>query len=79
MATYGQLASLLGWHARQVGRAMAHCPADIPWHRVVNAQGLCSPRASNGHLIQKELLLAEGVPFTRAGRVRLSLAQWPGL
>ena len=40
VATYGQIAALLGWPraARAVGDAMRHCPDGLPWHRVVNAQ-----------------------------------------
>ncbi|WP_406663219.1 MGMT family protein [Gallaecimonas sp. GXIMD1310] len=79
VATYGQLASLLGWHARQVGRLMGQCPAQLPWHRVVNAQGRCSPRSGLEHQEQHQRLLAEGVNMTGSGRVRLAEAQWPGL
>ncbi|EKE71080.1 MGMT family protein [Gallaecimonas xiamenensis] len=79
VATYGQLASILGWNPRLVGRYMGQCPPELPWHRVVNAQGACSVRDSQGHLIQHQRLLAEGVPLTRSGRVNLRRALWPGL
>ena len=48
VATYGQIAARLGRPrgARAVGRAMSHCPADVPWHRVVNASGGISPPRS---------------------------------
>ena len=38
VASYGQLAFLAGRPraARQAGQAMAHCPPDLPWHRVVS-------------------------------------------
>src|SRR5205823_14454268 len=41
VATYGQLAALLGRPraGRAVGGAPRRCPGDLPWHRVVNAQG----------------------------------------
>src|SRR5262249_30037455 len=50
VATYGQIAALLGWPraARAVGYAMRHCPANVPWHRVVNARGGISVRANVG-------------------------------
>ena len=42
--TYGQISDLLGRRlsARAVGWAMAGCPDDVPWWRVVNARGMCT-------------------------------------
>ena len=39
--SYGQIARLLGSPraARQVGWAMSTCPEELPWHRVVKADG----------------------------------------
>lgn len=55
---------------------MQQCPADIPWHRVVNARGGISRRARvSGMLTQRLRLEAEGVPL-RGGRVRLPNHQW---
>ncbi len=62
VATYGQIASLLGKpkSARLVGRALAHCPSDIPWQRVINHQGmisienLCLPKEFQAELLKKE-------------------------
>ncbi|HXG04477.1 MAG TPA: MGMT family protein [Candidatus Binatia bacterium] len=80
VATYGQIAALVGrpGAARAVGRAMRECPADVPWHRVVNARGGISarPRAS-GMVTQRLRLEAEGVRFER-GLVRLGRYRWPG-
>ena len=39
VATYGDVAELIGCTARQVGRILATDGADIPWWRVVNASG----------------------------------------
>lgn len=78
VVTYGQVATLLGRPraARVVGQAMRRCPADIPWHRVVNAQGGISHRARvSGMLTQRLRLEAEGVAL-RGGRVRLRHHQW---
>ena len=37
---------------------------DLPWHRVVNAQGkIALPEDSRGHRMQRELLEQEGVDF----------------
>jgi methylated-DNA-protein-cysteine methyltransferase-like protein len=81
VATYGQVATLagLGGHARQVGYAMhALGPDDdVPWHRVVNAQGRVSARAEpGGDQIQRQLLEREGVRFDAAGRVDLERFGW---
>ena len=64
---YGQISGLLGRaiSARAVGWAMHGCPDDVPWHRVVNAEGRCST-ARLGDLppgVQQALLEAEGVEF----------------
>lgn len=39
VATYGDVAELVGCGPRQVGRVMATDAADTPWWRVVNASG----------------------------------------
>ncbi len=79
VATYGQLASLAGLpgRARLVGRALRVVPdgVDVPWHRVVNAQGKISARGDAlGHEdLQAALLEREGVRF--AGNA-ISLAHY---
>jgi methylated-DNA-protein-cysteine methyltransferase-like protein len=78
VATYGQLAALLGRPraARAVGQAMRRCPDDIPWHRVVNARGGISVRARmSGMLTQRLRLQAEGLAL-RGGRVALARHRW---
>ncbi|HEY2946514.1 MAG TPA: MGMT family protein [Vicinamibacteria bacterium] len=76
VATYGQLARLLGVPrgARAVGWALrALSPSRekrVPWHRVVGAGGRISPRAGAGPLVQRRRLRREGVTF-REGRVDL--------
>jgi len=80
VATYGQIAILAGFrgHARQVGYALAATPEhlDLPWHRVINAQGRVSPRAhSKFHEFQEELLRREGIEMA-AGRVDLTRYRW---
>ncbi|MEE2776538.1 MAG: MGMT family protein [Acidobacteriota bacterium] len=80
VATYGQVASLAGLprHARQVGYALHALDAeDVPWHRVINASGEVSPRATpgwEGH--QRALLEVEGVEFSVAGKVSLKRYRW---
>lgn len=82
LATYGQIAELIGvWGAaRQVGWALRRLPlpSPIPWHRVVNARGQISftPSREGSDWIQRELLLAEGIPVDAAGRLPLALHRW---
>jgi len=71
VATYGQIANLAGYpgRARQVGYALAGMPEemDLPWHRVINAQGKISPRAhSQFDRLQYLLLEEEGIVFQGA-------------
>ena len=49
-----------------VGRAMAACPPDIPWWRVVARDGTLSTHKRSPELAeeQRRHLLAEGVPMT---------------
>jgi methylated-DNA-protein-cysteine methyltransferase-like protein len=74
--TYGQIAKLCGrpLTPRAVGWAMHDCPADVPWHRVVNSKGGCStdhlPGGEPGR--QRGLLEAEGIEFRNNGTVDLS-------
>ncbi|MFC4004321.1 MGMT family protein [Prauserella oleivorans] len=59
VATYGDVAAAAGARTpRLVGRILAEDGADLPWHRVLRADGTPAP-----HLVhrQLELLRAEGV------------------
>ncbi|UCC76832.1 MAG: MGMT family protein [Anaerolineales bacterium] len=79
VVTYGQIATTLGdaRRARTVGWAMRSCPDDVPWHRVVNAQGGLSTAPSSGGLhLQRALLEDEGVQFDSTGQVDLSVCGW---
>jgi methylated-DNA-protein-cysteine methyltransferase-like protein len=81
VATYGQIARLarIGPHPRVVGYALHALSdgSDVPWHRVVNAQGRVSPRASPGaDSLQRALLEREGVRFDARGRIDLARQGW---
>jgi methylated-DNA-protein-cysteine methyltransferase-like protein len=82
LATYGQIAELIGAFgcARQVGWALRRLklPSTIPWHRVVNAQGRISMSLSRegSDWIQRDLLLAEGIPVDVEGRLPLRQFLW---
>lgn len=84
VATYGQVALLAGLprRARLVGRAMAVLPAesDVPWHRVVNAQGRISSRGGSPfEHFQRRMLEDEGVVFDPRGRIDLERFGWDPL
>lgn len=81
VATYGQVARLAGRPngARQVGYALAVTTDDLelPWHRVVNAQGKISLRSVSGREnVQRRLLEQEGVVFKPNGVVDLKRFRW---
>ena len=79
VVTYGQVAELagLGAGARQVGAALKGLPKDsqIPWHRVINAQGKISLPEGAPYQRQADLLAKEGVTLLN-GRVNLRSYQW---
>jgi methylated-DNA-protein-cysteine methyltransferase related protein len=80
VATYGQLAALLGRPraARQVGQVLRGADGSIPWHRVVNAQGGISRRSRTASMMTQRIRLEqEGVVF-RQGRVVLTRYRWGG-
>lgn len=86
--TYGQIAALIippnsmdadqyrRLSPRWVGSAMADCPDDVPWQRVINSQGKVSPRPGYGPLVQRSMLEQEGVPFDERERVDLETYGW---
>ena len=88
VATYGQIAKLvplvegvdLGTYLRLaprwVGGAMAACPDDVPWQRVINGQGKISSRPGMSVLVQRKLLEDEGVVFDEKERVDLGQFGW---
>lgn len=86
VTTYGDVGTILGSPrvARQVGWALAALPegSDVPWHRVVNAQGAVSGRGELARAaLQMALLRDEGVVFDERGRLDLSARRWgyPGV
>ena len=82
--TYGQIAVLLGQAtaARAVGYALHQTPAgvNIPWQRVINAQGKISPRGAADFLhepqLQRMLLEQEGIHFNAHGKIDLDRYLW---
>ena len=87
VVTYGQIAQMLpppegieleeykAFSPRWVGGAMAACPEDVPWQRVINSQGKISKRPSAKR--QRQLLEDEGLLFLR-DKLDLKVYQWRG-
>ncbi len=75
VSTYGSIARAIPVPrgARGVGWAMAHCPQNIPWWRVVSASGrITSPQAA----LQEEILRHEGVLMHGPGVVNIHESLW---
>lgn len=87
VATYGQIALMLpppagveidaykAFGPRWVGGAMANCPDDVPWQRVINSQGKISERPGSER--QRQLLEEEGVVFVK-DKIDLKKFGWNG-
>ena len=87
VASYGQIAMMIpppagvefdsykAFSPRWVGGAMAACPDDVPWQRVINSQGKISERP--GAERQRQLLEAEGVIFVK-DKVDMKKYGWKG-
>jgi methylated-DNA-protein-cysteine methyltransferase-like protein len=87
VVTYGQIAQMLppppgvepqeykAFSPRWVGGAMAACPDDVPWQRVINSQGKISARP--GAKRQRQLLEEEGILFVN-DKVDLKAYVWRG-
>lgn len=67
--TYGDVSPGAPRHA---GAVLSSTAEDVPWWRVVRADGSLAQGER-----QAALLREEGIPFTRAGRVDLRLARLP--
>ncbi|MPY68206.1 cysteine methyltransferase [Deinococcus sp. SDU3-2] len=85
--TYGQLALLAGrpgpGGARLAGFVLGSLAGraqsgetDLPWQRVINAQGKVSTHKLGFGDVQEQLLEAEGVTFDASGRCDLARWQW---
>ena len=71
VAAYGDIGRALGIGPRQAGRAVASLADDVPWWRVVYADGTSATCHAGA---ARALFEMEGVPF-RDGRVDMSTAR----
>jgi len=86
VATYGQIARMIpppggvepksyqAFGPRWAGSAMAKCPEDVPWQRVINSKGEISLRPGAEH--QRQLLAEEGIAFNERGKIDLKIFGW---
>jgi methylated-DNA-protein-cysteine methyltransferase related protein len=83
VASYGQVARIVGGCTpRMVGYALAALRStqegpEVPWQRVINAQGKISPHGEGfGSAIQRQLLEEEGVVFSLDGVIDFEQFGW---
>ncbi len=78
--TYGTLAAAAGkpGNARQVGELLRglSVATDHPWQRVINASGRISTYKIGTGELQRALLEAEGVTFSKSERCDLQQLRW---
>jgi methylated-DNA-protein-cysteine methyltransferase-like protein len=78
--TYGQIANILGegYTARTVGFVMHGADTEnVPWQRVINAQGKCSTGKMTIPVnLQQSMLEQEGVVFNEKDKCDLSTYLW---
>ncbi|KAH8590324.1 6-O-methylguanine DNA methyltransferase [Bisporella sp. PMI_857] len=90
VTSYGHIAKLVGTpqRPRQVGVCLKHLPSDpshtfhngnVPWQRVINSQGIISPRGHpSGAAHQAQVLRGEGVTVNTSamGELRIDLGEY---
>jgi O-6-methylguanine DNA methyltransferase len=80
VATYGDIAAMAGAPraGRAVGNIMRGCDRpDVPCHRVIAAGGRIGKYGGRESL-KRALLVAEGVPISRARVVDFNRLRWKG-
>lgn len=72
VTTYGDLAAMAGSpRAARVVGGIAHTgPLDLPWHRLVNAQGGLAVGFPGGQDVQRQLLAGDGIECDDEWRIK---------
>ena len=72
VTTYGDLAAMAGHPnaARIVGGIAHNGPEDLPWHRLVNAEGRLAVGFPGGQDVQRQLLAQDGIECDSDWRVK---------
>lgn len=72
--SYGEIAACVGGHGpRMVARVMSTWGDEVPWWRVLRADGSCAPEVKARQL---RLLRGEGVAFRSEGRVDMAASRY---
>lgn len=80
ICTYSDIATIVGGgiDAWTIGQALNRVPKeqenDVPWQRVINAQGGISTRGP----LQRKMLEDEGISFDERDRIDLRQFRWAG-
>lgn len=71
VTTYGDLAAMAGSPraARIVGGIANQGPSELPWHRLVNAQGGLAVGFPGGQSVQRQLLEQDGIECDQNWRI----------
>lgn len=71
VTTYGDLAAMAGSpRAARIVGGIAHTgPVELPWHRLVNAQGGLAVGFPGGQDVQRQLLAGDGIECDQEWRV----------
>ncbi len=73
---YGDIAEYIGHGGpRLVARMMSLYGHEVPWWRVLRADGSCAPEVGDE---QRAKLAEEDTPMRASGRVQMALARWSG-
>lgn len=72
VTTYGDLAAMAGSpRAARIVGGIAHTgPLDLPWHRLVNAQGGLAIGFPGGQDVQRQLLAGDGIECNQEWHVK---------
>ena len=72
VTTYGDLAAMAGSpRAARIVGGIAHTgPEELPWHRLVNAQGGLAIGYPGGQAVQKQLLQQDGIECDESWHVK---------
>jgi alkylated DNA nucleotide flippase Atl1 len=74
---YGDIAEYLGQGGpRLVARMMSLYGTEVPWWRVLRADGSCAPEVADE---QQQLLREEMTPMRASGRIDMVAARWDGM
>lgn len=80
VASYGQIAKIVGCNPRSVGYALAGLNRDdVPWHRIINSKGQISLAKEEWGSIQRQMLEAEGIEFSETGKIDIKKYGWIGI